>query len=251
MKQLFFLVMVLCVCSCATQKKFAYFDEVDLKNVGVGSGVATPLKVQPDDLLAIRVTSLDGKSADPYNLIRSDVNTVNNVLTDFLVNAEGVIDYPGIGSIEVGGKTVNEVKQFLKGKIEPFLNDAVINVRITNFSVTVMGEVRNPSRYTIQGETTTLLEAIGMAGDLTDFGDREKVVVIRKGPDGDSTDEINLMDGSVFSSEYYYLKQNDIIYVTPRKEKAITSRTRPLTGLVLPIIGVLTSLASLVIIANR
>ncbi len=251
MKQYFFLACILCVCSCASQKNFVYFDKVDLKEAGVGSLEPPTLKVQPDDILAIRVTSLDGRSSDPFNLFRSDVNTVNNVLTDFLVDANGTIDYPGLGNLSVVGKPVNEVKALIRQKLKPFLEDAVVNVRITNFSVTVMGEVRNPSRYIMQGENTTLLEALGMAGDLTDFGDREHIVVIRKGTEGDTSEEINLMDGSVFTSEYYYLRQNDIIYVRPRKEKAVVSRTRPLTGLVLPVVGVLTSLASLIIIANR
>lgn len=251
MKHCLFCLSLLWICSCTAPKNFVYFENSPLQQAELKTSSAKPLVIQADDILAIQVSTLDGKSSDPYNFVRSDANNNAQVLTDFLVDKQGYVDYPGLGKLAVAGKTTGEVKAMLLDKLSPFLADAVVNVRILNFTITVLGEVRNPARYIIQGENFTLLEALGQAGDLTDFGDREHVTVIRKGVGASHTVELSLLSTALFESEYFYLKQDDVIYIPPLKQKAISSRTRPLTGLVLPTLGVLASLASLVIVATR
>jgi len=252
MKKLCALCLVLLSVSCASKKSFVYFQ--DYKEHSANGGIlseAAPVLIQHDDILAILVSSINGNASAPYNLVRPDLPTGQFPITDFLVDQEGNIEYPGLGTIKVQGMTIVELKSKLRALLRPYLTDAVVNVRISNFRVNVIGEVRNPSTYVINEEKRTLLEVLAQAGDITGFGDRERVVVIREVNGKRDFKEINLLNADVFESEYFYLRQNDTVYVPPTNGKAVSARSAPLSQVVLPVLGVLTSLASLIIVATR
>lgn len=246
------LLGILLCCSCASKKQFVYFQNLQQQADSFGLiNEQKPLVIQADDILAILVTSVNSEASNPYNIIRPDVPSGVAPISDFLVDSEGQIDYPGLGKVEVAGSTIVEIKAKLKKMLEPYLTDAVVNVRIQNFRVNVLGEVTRPSSYIVGEEKRSVIEVLAQAGDITGFGDREHVMVIREENGERTSEELNLLDVSVFQSDYFYLRQNDIVYVPPTNGKAISARSAPLSQVVLPVLGVLSSLASLIIVATR
>lgn len=252
MKKIIGLLGIVICCSCASKKEFVYFQGIQEQAEAINKiNEQKPLVIQHDDILAILVTSVNSDASNPYNIVRPDVPSGVSPVSDFLVDAEGNIEYPGLGEISVKGLTIVEVKEKIRSQLNPFLKDAVINVRIQNFRVNVLGEVRRPSSYIVREEKMTIIEALAQAGDITGFGDRKRVLVIREEKGERKVEEINLLDVSVFQSEYFYLRQNDTVYVPPTDGKAISARSAPLSQVVLPVLGFLSSLASLIIVATR
>ncbi len=251
MKYAALFILAFAMCSCASQKKFVYFQHEGDRAEAVMEKEVPEIRLLPNDILAITVSSVNAAASGPYNLVRPDINSATQPITDFLINARGMINYPGLGEINVEGLTTAEAEEKIKKLVSPFLSDAVVNVRLINFTVTVTGEVRSPSSYVIADQRITLIEALSLAGDINDLGDREKVMVIRESKGEREFMTVNLLTDSVFISPYYYLQQNDVIYVPPTKGKAFSARSEPLSRVILPAVGVLASLASLIIIANR
>jgi polysaccharide export outer membrane protein len=201
-------------------------------------------KIQEDDLLSITVTSLNAESNMLFNagvLMPSGENR-NTVISspineNYLVNKNGFINYPVIGQINLKGLTKLEAVQKMSLLLNEYVQNPIINIRLMNFRITVIGEVQRPSTFIIPTEKVTILEALGLAGDMTAFGKRENVIVVREKDGVRSTTRLNLNEKSVLASPYYYLQQNDVIYVEPYKTKAIQSDTNPrtfaiITGLV-------------------
>jgi len=201
-------------------------------------------KIQEDDLLSITVTSLNAESNMLFNagvLMPSGENR-NTVISspineNYLVNKNGFINYPVIGQINLKGLTKLEAVQKMSLLLNEYVQNPIINIRLMNFRITVIGEVQRPSTFIIPTEKVTILEALGLAGDMTAFGRRENVIIVREKDGVRSTTRLNLNEKSVLASPYYYLQQNDVIYVEPYKTKAIQSDTNPrtfaiITGLV-------------------
>jgi len=156
---------------------------------------------------------------------------------NYLVNKNGFINYPVIGQINLKGLTKLEAVQKMSLLLNEYVQNPIINIRLMNFRITVIGEVQRPSTFIIPTEKVTILEALGLAGDMTAFGRRENVIIVREKDGVRSTTRLNLNEKSVLASPYYYLQQNDVIYVEPYKTKAIQSDTNPrtfaiITGLV-------------------
>lgn len=255
MKKILCLLFVILVCSCASQKRFVYFQpgEEIFPEQRMSQQISNPkeIRIQPNDILAITVNSVDGQAANPYNLVRSDMPNNNQPINDFLVDKNGDVSFPGLGNVKLAGLTMNEAKNKLKQSLEPYLKDAVINMRFVNFSITVMGEVQSPASYRVSGERITVIEALGLAGDITDFGDRENIMVIREKNGLREFGQINMLSDSIFESKHFYLIQNDVVYVPPNKAKSFSASSQPTSRVLLPILGFLTSVASLIIVANK
>jgi len=211
------------------------------------------LRIQPDDILHIRVFSKDptGAAAQPFNLLPTGstgnmgLNRDVVQLTGYLVNETGSIDFPIIGKIEVGGLTLQQARDMLSEQLKDYLVEPVVNVRLVNFRVIVMGEVQNPGTYSIQNERLTLLEALSMAGDLTSYARRDSILIIREENGQRNYARLDLHDSSIFLSPYFYLRQNDAIYVEPIEEKVAAVRDR--TNEVLPWVAAFTSFVSLLV----
>jgi len=211
--------------SCATKKEVLYFQDIEnLNNVKLDSIYKHPT-VQVNDILKIDLTALEPESLLPYKFSK-DLATEQGggqvqllKLQGYLVNKEGYIDYPGLGSVYVKGKNTQELQELLKSKLTQFIKDVTVRVRLVNFKFTVMGEVKAPGTYTISEETVTLPQALGMAGDLTIQGVRKNVLIIRSENGNVESKRIDLTASEWINSEYYFLRQNDMVYVEPNNPK--------------------------------
>ena len=227
-------VFILMLSSCASVKDIAYFqnkmvnhpEEID-KHAGI--------VIQPKDMLSIVVSSRNPELVAMFNLpvvsYQAGSETVTGGtqqrLIGYVVDNEGMIDFPVLGPIKVSGLTRWELSEIIKKRLisENLLTDAVVTVEFMNFKVSVIGEVNNPGTFAIDGDKVTVLQAISLARDLTIFGERENVTVIRERDGQRTMYEINLCDVSLFESPAYYLQQNDVVYVQPSKIKARQSTT--------------------------
>ena len=255
-----FVLVSLLVSSCAHSKKITYFQ--DLKDTTkiysqAINGTYEP-KIQPDDVLGISVNSINPQATAIFNMQGnnaqlaplSNAGTItssgqnNAALNGYLVSKQGVIDFPVLGKLEVTGLTTSQLSDTLTGKLDQYLKDPIVNVRLLNYKVTVLGEVNRPASYSITSERITLVDAIGMAGDLTIDGKRENVLLIREENGERKFIRLDLNSSTLFESPYYYLKQNDIVYIEPSKSKAQSSAQSTFR-----FIGISLSVISLLIIA--
>lgn len=208
--------------------------------------------IQPDDILSINIQTIDPASTAVVNQVSaipavgaSSATTMGNqVITGFLVDKEGKISIPMLGSIEVAGLTTFQARQRIAERASKYFKDPTVQVRFANFKITVLGEVARPATYTVPNEKVTLLDAIGLAGDLTIYGKRDNVLLIRDHGGEKEFARFNLNSAEMITSPYFYLKQNDVIYVEPGKGKvAATNAARTQT------ISIIGSLLSVLIVA--
>lgn len=240
--------------SCGSYKDLAYFQEVE--GSGKLEGIAGQVNtIRPGDMLAISVSSSNPELAIPYNLFsaRSQIanttaaaNSSSRVISNvnyegYTVTPEGFIDFPVLGMIEVAGLSRDEIAEKIKGMLGDVMPDPVVTVTILNFYVTVIGEVARPGTYNFPGDRLTVLEALGFSGDLTVYGNREKVMVIREEGGERHVEILNLKSKDIFTSPYFYLQQNDVVYVEAvgAKAKSVSTFTT-----YFPIITSLASLGS-------
>ena len=180
--------------------------------------------IRPSDLLQIRIQTLNsfGNLAGTGDKIPADgiIYAANAAqATDFLVDSNGDISVPLIGKMNVSGLTTAMIRDSIQSKMERYFVQPMVNVRLANFTITVLGEVNRPANYLATSEKTSILDALGMAGDLTIYGKRENVLLIRDSSAKRQAVRINLNSSSVFQSPFFYLKQGDVIYVEPEKSK--------------------------------
>ncbi len=207
--------------SCITRKDISYFQDIgDTLSIQKISRDFEAV-IQSGDILSIHVTSLSNEASSFFNVIGE--TTDQQVANTYLVNASGEIEMPLIGSVPIAGKTSESGKQLIKEKLQKYLVDPTVNLRIRNFKVTVLGEVQVPGVYTIPNEKITLIEALGLAGDMTIFAKRINVLVIREEGGQRSLVKLDLTSKEFFESDYYYLHSNDILYVEPGKGKFATA----------------------------
>lgn len=214
------------------------------------------LEIQPDDLLSIRVYALDIEAALPFNVDPPNVN-MNNMgaqsmrpLFGYLVDNDGNIDFPILGSIRAGGLTTNELKASILEKLKNYLKDPVVTVRFLNFRVTVLGEVNNPGSFLVANERISVLDALGLAGDVTPYSDRNQVQVVREENGYRTYAVLDLQDREIFKSPYFYLQQNDMLYVQPLGER--TASLRDQSQRALPYVSAGITLITLILtIVNR
>ena len=251
--------------SCQSYKKVPYLQDTAFVNDTEQSIHQTGVKVMPKDLLTIAVSCSTPELAAPFNLANSGTasgtegKTVgqgieSTALQQYLVDNQGNINFPVLGEIHVGGLTKLEIENLIVDKLKVYLKEApLVTVRIVNYRISVLGEVTKPGSFVVSNEKINLLEALAMAGDLTIYGMRDNVKLIRTGQD--NKQEIITMDlnkAETVLSPYYQLQQNDIIYVTPNKTKAKNSDIGTNTGLWLSSTSILVSLANiLVILLNK
>jgi polysaccharide export outer membrane protein len=238
--------------SCTSTKKTVYFYNVqDTTYLQRGSEMQTP--IQENDILGISVSSANAEASVPFNLTNNTIRSTTVTGSEtapggYLVNTDGTIQLPILGSIKAAGLTKKELKDNITNLIlsKKLLIDPQVEIRFLNFEVTVIGEVAHPTVITVPSEKISLLKAIGLAGDLTIYGKRENVLLIREENGKKKTRHIDLNSSNFFNSPYYYLQPNDVVYVEPNKAKvASASRSQQL----LPIL--LSSLSIIVIVLDR
>ena len=257
-KLLGILSAVLMMSSCATVKDIAYFQNklVDQpEKIDKHAGIV----IQPKDQLSIVVSSRNPELVAMFNLGMVQYQQGSEItsgagqkLLGYVVDNEGQIDFPVLGVLDVAGLTRWELSEKIKNQLieKQYLTDAVVTVEFMNFKVSVLGEVGAPGTYAIQGDKVTVLQALSMAKDLTIYGERENVSVIRERNGERVIYEINLCDVSLFNSPAYYLQQNDIVYVTPNKNRArqstVDTKGQWVTSLAISGGSMLLSIASII-----
>lgn len=209
--------------SCRSNKTIPYFKNIPVSEYSkIEQAEFTEPIIASDDILDITIQTADPEASMSVRAaaINADVAApVIQRVTGFMVDKNGDVELPIIGNIHVGGLTTFEARQAIREKASSFYVKPAVQVRFVNFKITVIGEVARPSSYTVPNEKVTILDAIGLAGDLTIFGKRENVLLIRENEGSKEMVRFNLNDSDLFSSPFYYLKQNDIIYVEPSNAK--------------------------------
>lgn len=243
--------LLVLVTSCFTPKKVLYLQDLT-------QGMEQELKedyeakIKKDDLLQILILAQTPEAAKPFNLTSlvqelSSTSGGNQDQYSYLVDVNGNIDLPILGRMTVEGLTTQQVKEAVTKKLQEkdLIKDPVVQVRIQNFKVLMLGEVKSPGAIEVRGERLTLLDAISQAGDLTMQGRRDRVAVIREEAGKRTVNYLDLKSKNIFDSPYFYLKQNDVVYVEPNDSKSVQYRSGQM-GNVTPWISLVSSVLSLV-----
>ncbi|MDB5206045.1 MAG: Soluble ligand binding domain protein [Flavisolibacter sp.] len=234
--------LLMLITSCVSTRNSVYF--VDQQDATLLSSISVPQTIiSSNDLLSITVSSLNPAASSVFNApnVTYATNTPTNgggpvQASGYLVDVDGNIQFPILGNIRAAGLTENALRvQIVKSLIDKkLLIDPVITIRHLNFRVTVLGEVGNPTVISVPNEKITLLEALGLAGDVTIYGKRDNIMVIREENNKKIIKRLNLNTSEIFESPYYYLRSNDIVYVEPNKAKVSgSSRTTQLLPIIL------------------
>ena len=234
----FFMLMIVTssLTSCVSQKKMLYFQNETMLNDSTFTSIEYEnerhfdYKVQPGDILYIRIASLDEKFAAYFNTINiGSTNTSNSsmYLNGYNVDAEGYIDLPIVGRVQVKDHTVSEIQEIVQSSMNEYLKETVVYVKLGSFNLTILGEVAKPGQYQVYQSDINIFQAIALAGNATDFANKSKIKIIHQTPKGSQIVRININDADVLSSPHYYLKPNDIVYVEPLKSKQYGFTTVP------------------------
>lgn len=225
------LLVVLLFTSCASNRSILYLQ--NSKSVDNQAAAKYENKLQPDDNIIITVTSDPPKLANSFNLIylnmaSTELRTVNNdELISYQIDQNGEIDFPVLGKIKLGGLTRIEAELKIKELLTDYLPKAGVNLRVINFKISVIGEVVRPGEQVVVGDRVTLLEAVSRAGDLTIYGDRKDIQLIREVDGKITVTQIDITQADFINSPYYYLAHNDVIYVKPNKTRVNSSVVGP------------------------
>lgn len=263
MKHIFYsacLVLVLFSCKSRPSNDLNYMQNIEQTATQLVLANSTNF-IQPGDQLVIMVTARDMEVAKPFNQNYSSGNTAQYSLPSsnlptasqttvsgptYVVDSESNIYFPYIGKMSVAGKTIEMFRDELRNKLTAYIKDPGINIRHANYKITVLGEVRNPGTFVVPDGNATLLSALGLAGDLTIHGKRDNVLVLRKMNDEVVKKTLDLRDAGIISSDFYQLKQNDVIVVAANESKQKESRMNPNTPLYIGAAGIIVTILGVI-----
>lgn len=253
-KELLLLLSVLMMCSCVSRKQLTYFRTLspdNAKEINEQLSALPEPTVKINDALIITVTALDPEAVLPYNLPSVSYATPTSSTEPtvasyqyYTVDAQGCIDFPVLGKLHVEGLTKSEVIRLVQQKLEGQIVNPIVSMRFLNAKVTVLGEVRSPGNYSLNNGRMTLLEALGAAGDITQYGRRDNVLVIRDNRGELEFARVDLSTNDLFASPYFYLQQNDVVVVEPNQARATSNQSM---GLWLSMVGTVASAATVVV----
>lgn len=249
-----YVLFALALFSCASPQDVLLFQDIERLGDYREAQKNNPT-IQEDDMLIINVSAPDMESVRPYNLLietrptyrSSSINLSNSSQQQtYLVDNNGNIEFPILGRLYVAGMSRSELTDYLREEISKDVKNPIINIRIVNYKITVLGEVARPGTYSVEGERVTLPEALGMAGDLTIYGERTNIIVLRE---VDGKNEYRILDVTsveALQSDYYYLKQNDVVYVSPNGAQIQSSKFNRNASVYVSVASVLISLLVLI-----
>ena len=241
--------------SCVSRQEVVYFQGLEKAEAHMDKQRETSLKIKPNDLLTISVSAPEQAAALPFNLPvvgvpQGGMNTGMTVngrqqLQTYLVEENGKIDFPVLGEISVEGLSQQQLASKLKKSIKRYVQAPIVNVRVVNFQISVLGEVNRPGTFDVQDAYFTLPQALGLAGDLSIYGKRNNILVMRE--EGGTTTHayLDLGNADIINSSYYYLQQNDVIYVEPNAPQRQSASYNRNAGVYISIASVLVSVAVL------
>lgn len=259
------LISCMLLVGCNSTKDVAYLQNLDInkqESISASKGIT----IQPKDVLSIIVSCKDAELAAMFNLPVVSYQTNSEIVSStggtqqllgYAVDENGEIKLPVLGKMKVAGMTRWEVQEKIKSELKSreLLKDMVVTVEFRNFKISILGEVKNPGSYSIEGDKVNVLEAISMAGDLTIYGLRDQVYVIREEGGERTVYRLNLKSAEVFQSPAYYLKQNDVVYVQHNKVRAgesnLNENSMKSIGIWISIASLLTTVATLVVAAKK
>lgn len=251
---LLFLCLLLTLASCRTREKpneINYMQNVEqaATDAAMKNSAST---IQKGDQLVIFVSAKNMEVVRPFNQGYYTTQnptgaTAPNTEKIYLVDSEGNIDFPILGRIATTDRTLEDVKAEITQRVTAYVKNPTVTVRLINFKVTVLGEVTKPGQYTIPEGQTTLLNAIALAGDLTLYGKRDDILMVRNENGVITKERINLMDASFINSPFFQLKQGDVIYVSANETKEKIARQDPNTGIYIAVAGMIIGLAGIFI----
>ena len=256
MKQLgYYVLAAFLLTACQSYKKVPYLQDAEVVLYSTQDEQLYDAKIMPKDLLTIVVSCTSPELAAPFNLTVATQNnavlnytTTQPVLQQYLVDNEGNINFPVLGELHVGGLTKKATEQMIVEKLKPYITETpIVTVRMVNYKISVIGEVSRPGVYTVNNEQVNVFEAVAMAGDLTIYGKRDNVRIIRTVDGKQNLVTINLNDENIIYSPDFYLRQNDIVYVEPNKAKKQSANIGSSTNLLISITSILISLAGLMV----
>ena len=252
------LTIIVILSGCAAAKKIPYFKNIDSISLAASKSLYDA-HIMPKDLLTIAVVTSDQETSRPFNLFAnmptssgsSSSGSVTNTVQQYLVNNDGEINFPVVGKLKVVGLTNTECERLVFDKIKPYFSESenpVVTVRLSSYRVVLAGAVKSPGVVPVTNEKMSIMEAIASAGDLTIFGKRDNVLLIRENADGQKEmHRLNLNDANLINSPYYYVQQNDYIYVEPNKVEANSAYVSANTSLWMSFLSVGLSLTGLII----
>jgi polysaccharide export outer membrane protein len=255
-----FLIFSLLLTSCVSTKKVVYFENKDEVNTALSKALYDA-KIMPKDILQIQVFTMTPESSEPFNLLKltgssaTTTTTGQGTIYDYLVDNDGNIEYPVLGTIHLGGLGKTEAEQLIKSKIQPYMaetENVVVHVRMMNYKYAVLGGVKTPGVFTTQNEKVSILEAIAQAGDLTTFAYRDRIFLIRENADGQKEfHQLDINDANIINSPYFYLQQNDVVYVEPRKVETRNAFISANTSVWFSITSALMSIATFILAISK
>jgi len=228
-----FIVLIFLISSCVTQQQVEYLQDSNITTKSFIEAELPNYRLKPNDELYLNINSLDEAAANVFSN-----NTEQNVqalspysasMMSFSVDKEGYLILPVIGNVFVKGKTLSEVSLILRDSLNHILNHPVVTVKLVNRYISVLGEVRNPGHFLYSQEKLSIFDAIGLAGDITDYGDRNNVILVRNENGENLRINVNLTKSDILSSDYYNLRPNDIVYIKPLSDKFWGMRQFPWT----------------------
>jgi polysaccharide export outer membrane protein len=239
--------------SCATKQDILYFQDEPITNVFDNENSDFALVFNTNDLLTINVSALDQEVAKPFNLPAVTYSTSvldargSSTMQTYLIDENGNIEFPVLGTIKIGGLTRSEANTLLKEKLKEYIVDPIVNIRLANFTITVLGEVNRPGTYTINDEKISLAEALGNAGDLTIYGNRHSIFLIRELGGEKRFAKFDLTSINVVNHPNYYLIQNDVVYVEPNNARVKQASFTQNNGVIISAIGTLATIVAILI----
>ncbi|MGL3001257.1 polysaccharide biosynthesis/export family protein [Flavobacterium sp. RSSB_23] len=247
-------LIVLFLSSCSSNKQVLYYQDSDTVPQNIASK-SYEITFQPDDLLMIVVSAENQEVAAPFNLTTVNVRSSaqpnlaigQETQQLYLVDVHGNIQFPVLGAVKVAGLTRTQLLQDLQNKIGKYIQNPIITIRLNNFKVSLQGEVNAPGTYTVDTERITLIEALSKARDLTIYGKRNNVLVIRELDGVKTFNRIDLTKADFVHSPFYYLAQNDVVYVEPNKVRVNSSAVGPNTGVIISATSLLITLIALLV----
>lgn len=237
-------LILISITSCVSKKEIVYFQNDDINQSLLNNTYKTIFK--PNDLIQITVSALNPEAVKPFNLpVTSGNDSQSPQQNSYLIDRDGNIEFPVLGKIKLAGLTKTKAIELIKNKLSPdYIKNPTINIKILNFSITILGDVKSPGKFTIPNERVSIIDAIGLAGDLNISGVRI-VEVKREEKNKIVTYNLDLRSNNIFNSPAYYLQQNDIIYVRPNKAKYQSASQNSNTGLFISLGSIIFSLIAI------
>lgn len=254
---IYYLILLLTMFSCKPKENMVYMEkEKNIAESEINQAVFYGTHIQSGDVLEIKVTAFDENAVRPFNLYSMNNSTSPGQLNGqtaqlapqgYLVDNEGFIYFPVLGKLYIKGMTLAQLRADLEKRLLTYLAEPLVSIKQLNFNITVLGEVKKPGQYTNPSDKITVLQALGLAGDMTDYGNRTNVKLIREIDGVSKTFTIDFTDKNITSSPYYYMQQNDVLYVEPDLIKKKTANIDPNRNLAFQIGGIALGLASILI----